>query len=142
MGSFFRKIYFAWNLIKLKKISREFTIYLVIGIISNVISFIIYLLFLMASVNITVSAATGMIAGVLNTYTLGRMFIKERRIDHSNKRLTLFVVYYVLMILLTSHSIELITNLGLIHHYAVWLVCNAIAACCNFLFLSYVALRN
>ena len=96
----------------------------------------------MAAVNIKIAAATGMVAGVVNTYTLGRLFIKEKKVYHSNKRLTLFGVYYALMIFITSYSIEIMNKIWIFHHYVVWFICTVIAAFFNFLFLSYVALRD
>jgi putative flippase GtrA len=115
--------------------------YLIIGVLSNVISFSIFKLFIYLGFVIDISAAIGMILGTLNTYTLGRKFIKDYSINHSNKMAAVFIIYYAFAIYITSSSIELLGSTKYINHNFAWLICNITASLCNFIFLNNIALK-
>ena len=115
--------------------------YLIIGVFSNVISFVIFKVFNYIGVSIDLSAAIGMIIGTLNTYTLGRKFIKDDSINHSNKMASIFIIYYACAIYITSNSIELLGSTKYINDNFAWLICTVSASICNFFFLNNIALK-
>jgi len=113
-----------------------------IGVISNLISFSIFTILILFNFNLKVSAATGMVGGVINTYTLSRFFLKEKIITHSYSRLILFLLYYTLSILITSKSIEYLTVINKINHNVSWVLCVFIASIFNFFFVNEVGLHS
>ncbi len=129
------------SLKSLQKLSKGYIKYLIIGVLSNIISFVIFKVLNYISVSIDLSAAIGMIIGTLNTYTLGRKFIKDYSINHSNKMATVFIVYYACAIYITSNSIELLESTKYVNDDFAWLICTISASVCNFFFLNNVALK-
>jgi putative flippase GtrA len=113
-----------------------------IGVASNLISFSLFTILISFHYKIETSAATGMAAGVINTYTMSRLFLKEKVIRHSISRLILFLSYYTVSILLTSKSIDKITEIYKISHNVSWIFCVFIASIFNFVFVNEVALKN
>ena len=88
------------------------------------------------------SAIFGMLVGIINTYILSRLYIKENIVSHSNKRLFFFIIYYILAIYVTSQSIEILGSLDQIGYNLSWLLCTLIASICNFIFLSFIVLKT
>ena len=126
------------NIIEMSK--YEYFRYLFIGILSNLISFIIFFFLLQLNTNISIASAVGMLTGILNTYTLGRKYIKKQEIAHSHLQLVIFTLYYSVAIFVTSGSIELLSKTTHVNEKFAWLICNVIASLCNFLFISKVTL--
>jgi putative flippase GtrA len=124
-----------------QKISKSYMKYLIIGILSNVISFVIFKIFVYIGFGIDFAAAIGMVFGTLNTYTLGRKFIKDDSINHSNKMAAFFIIYYACAIYITSNTIELLGSTGYINYNFAWLICTIAASICNFIFLNNIALK-
>ena len=91
---------------------------------------------------VDISAIFGMLIGILNTYILGRIYMKDRVVSHSNKRLFFFIIYYFLAIYVTSQSIEFLGNFEQIGTNISWLICTVLASFCNFIFLSYITLKT
>ena len=126
----------------IKKRINQYVTFIVIGIISNIISFAIFNISILTNRSINFSAALGMLAGVINTYTMSRLFLKEKAIDHSNLTMILFLVYYAFAIFLTSNSVEYITKISSIGHNLSWLLCTIVASFFNFIFVSKIGLRT
>lgn len=118
----------------------EYVRYLLIGILSNLLSFIIFYFLIQFNINISFASATGMTIGIFNTYTLGRIYIKNEKIAHSHIQLFIFTVYYSVAVLVTSWFIELLSSTAYMNETVAWLICNLIASICNFLFISKVTL--
>lgn len=125
------KSYYAYKYIK----------FIVIGILSNIVSYALFTLFLWLKFSIDLSASFGMIAGVLNTYLLSRLYLNEKAVNHSNLRMLVFFLYYAIAIFLTSNSIEWLTEKNNINHNISWLMCTIIASFFNFIFVSKIALH-
>lgn len=113
-----------------------------IGVISNLISFFIFTVLILFNFNLKVSAATGMVCGVINTYTMSRFFLKEKIVTHSLSRLISFLIYYSISILITSNSIEHLTVISKINHNVSWVFCVFIASIFNFIFVNEVGLHG
>lgn len=126
----------------LYKLSFEYIRYLFIGITSNLISYFFYRLFISIGFMVGLSSAIGMVIGILNTYTLSRFYMKEEKVNHSNKRLALFGTYYAIMVFLTSSFIQFVSQYSMIGENIGWLIGTIGASVCNFLFLSFVSLKN
>ena len=124
------------------KLSSEYFRYLIIGILSNVISYILFKILVYFGFTIGIASAFGMILGIINTYTLSRFYMKEAKVDHSNKRLALFGTYYAVMVVLTSSFIQFISHFSVIGENLGWLIGTIGASVCNFLFLSFISLKN
>jgi len=110
-----------------KKCINQYVAFVVIGSISNIISFVIFNISIFSNLSINFSAALGMSAGVINTYTMSRLFLKEKAIDHSNRTMLLFLIYYAFAIFVTSNSVEHITRISSIGHNLSWLLCTIVA---------------
>jgi len=126
----------------LQKIFKGYMKYIFIGILSNIVSFLIFKICNYLGIKIDFSAAIGMVFGTLNTYTLGRKFIKEDTINHSNKMATIFIFYYVCSIYITSNSIELLGSTKYINYNFAWLICTILASIFNFIFLKNIAFKS
>jgi hypothetical protein len=114
--------------------------FIFIGILSNIISYILFTLLISLKFNIDISASCGMVAGVFNTYILSRLYLNKSAVVHSNIRMLIFFSYYSVAIFLTSFSIEWLTLIKKIDHNFSWLICTVIASFINFVFVSKIAL--
>lgn len=124
------------------KLHLEYFRYLIIGVTSNVLSYGIFYTLTFCGLTVGVSSAVGMVCGILNTYTLGRKYIREEEVAHTNTRLLVFFIYYVLAVFFTSWMIE---SLSTSQHFAptiAWLICNILISICNFAFIRFVSLRT
>jgi putative flippase GtrA len=124
------------------QLSKRYVRYLIIGVLSNVLSFAIFSACSYLAIRIDVSASIGMTFGILNTYTLGRMFLKEKPVKHSHKTAIIVGTYYFIAILITSRSIELLGSTQLLSYNFSWLSCTIVASIVNFIFLNNYALKN
>lgn len=115
--------------------------FIAIGILSNIVSYILFTIFLWLTFSIDLSAAFGMIAGVVNTYLLSRLYLNERVVKHSNIKMLVFFLYYAIAIFLTSNSIEWMTVAINVNHNISWLICTIVASFFNFIFVSKIALH-
>ena len=116
--------------------------FLIIGVISNVISFFIFYCLVRSGMGISLSSAVGMIFGILNTYTLGRKYIKKKAIAHSNLQLIIFALYYAMAVFLTSLSIAALSSILKGNENIAWLFCTTVASLCNYLFISRITLSQ
>ena len=123
--------YYAYKYIK----------FIIIGIISNIISYTLFKLFLWLKFNLDVSASFGMIAGVANTYLLSRLYLNQVIVKHSNIKMIVFFLYYAVSIFITSNSIEFLTENKNINYNISWLFCTIVASFINFIFVSKIALN-
>jgi len=99
-------------------------------------------MFIWLKFNINLSASFGMIAGVLNTYYLSRLYLKEKVVRHSILRMLNFILYYAIAIYLTSNLIEwLIVKTGIDQNIS-WIICTIVASFCNFIFVSKISLHT
>ncbi len=137
MLNLFKEVFF-----KIKKIDLVFQYfkYLIIGIISNIYSFIIFKIIFFFGFPIDISSIFGMLVGILNTYILGRIYLKKVVVPHSNKKLFFFSIYYATAILITSQAIEIIGSYEYIGYNLAWLYCNVMASILNFIFLNFITL--
>ena len=115
--------------------------FIIIGSLSNIISYILFNIFFYYNFNIEISASFGMTAGVANTYLLSRLYLNQEVVKHSNIKMLVFFLYYALTILITSNSIKWITEITHINHNISWLLCSIIASFFNFIFVSKIALH-
>ena len=76
--------------IKKEDLVFQYFKYLIIGIISNIYSFIIFKMISFLGFPINISSSLGMLVGILNTYILSRIYLKKVIVPHSNKRLFFF----------------------------------------------------
>ena len=83
-----------------------------------------------------------MLVGILNTYILGRIYLKKVVVPHSNKRLFFFSIYYTTAILITSQAIEILGSYEYVSYNLAWLYCNVIASILNFIFLNFITLAT
>ena len=125
-----------------KNIIGQYLKYLVIGIISNVYSFIVFKVFFFLALPVDISSILGMLVGIFNTYILGRIYIKKVIVPHSNKRLFFFTSYYFFAIYLTSQSIRILGSYESINYNFAWLYCTIIASFFNFVFLNFITLKT
>ena len=116
--------------------------YLIIGVISNIYSFVVYKISNFIGFEVDISSIYGMLVGIFNTYILSRIYMKESVVLHSNKRLFFFLIYYILAIYVTSQSIEILGNIDTIGNNISWLFCTIVASICNFIFLSFITLKT
>ena len=131
---------FILNYVK-NKLFIEYTNYLIIGIISNIISFIVFKILSFLNFGIDFAAIIGMLLGIFNTYVLSRIYMKPFIVQHSNKKLFIFITYYASSIYVISQLIVYFGSFPAIGYNIAWLVCNIIASFCNFLFISFVTLK-
>ena len=123
-----------------KLLELQYIRYLIIGILSNIISFFIFYCLVHSGLGIGVSSAIGMIFGILNTYTLGRKYIKKKAIAHSNLQLIVFGFYYAVAVFLTSLSISTLSLILEGNENLAWVLCTIAASLCNYLFISIITL--
>ena len=104
MLNLFKEVFF-----KIKKIDLVFQYfkYLIIGIISNIYSFIIFKIIFFFGFPIDISSIFGMLVGILNTYILGRIYLKKVVVPHSNKKLFFFQFTMQLQYLLQVRQLKL-----------------------------------
>ena len=128
--------------IKKKDVVFQYFKYLIIGIISNIYSFTIFKIISFLEFPINISSIFGMLVGILNTYILGRIYLKKVVVPHSNKRLFFFSIYYTTAILITSQAIEILGSYEYVSYNLAWLYCNVIASILNFIFLNFITLAT
>lgn len=109
--------------------------YILIGILSNIISFVIFYIFVNVGIQTAISSGIGMIAGILNTYTMSRLYLNSKPTKHTILKLIIFFSYYGIAIYITSTSIEALAKAGFTSLNVSWIVCNLIASLVNFVFI-------
>ena len=66
--------------------------YLIIGVISNIYSFVVYKTSIFIGIEVDISSVYGMLVGIFNTYILSRIYMKESVVLHFNKRVFCFLI--------------------------------------------------
>ena len=125
-----------------KDILLQYLKYLVIGVISNIYSFIVFKIFFFLGIPIDISSILGMLVGIFNTYILGRIYIRKVIVPHSNKRLFFFTSYYFFAIYLTSQAIKILGAYESIGYNFAWLYCTIIVSFFNFIFINFITLKT
>lgn len=117
--------------------SLELARYLFVGIGSNVINFIVYLLCYSIGISLFVSSAAGYSAGLIVSYHFGRIWVFGRKFDMSKRNVVRFTAVYVVGGLGMSALIELLEKTMGIDYRVSWLFGAGFAAVNNFLGLKW-----
>ena len=120
-------------------LSEQIIKFFCVGLISNLISFLTYII-LINNFNLSIffSAITGQILGLISNYFLNSRLVFRKRLDFKFKMV--FLIYYLSAIYLVGKAIEILSN---IFDYRIsWLLCVVVATISNFIFLKFVAFKK
>ena len=113
--------------------------FLCVGLISNFISFLTYIILInIMKISIFFSAISGQIFGVISNYFLNSRFVFRKKLDFQFKMV--FLIYYLSAIYLVGKLIEVISNI--LDYRISWLLCVVVASIFNFIFLKFVTFKR
>lgn len=116
--------------------------FLIVGVGSNVINFIVYLLVYSIGVSLFAASVAGYIAGLFFSYHFGRIWVFGRRFDVSKKNVIRFVAVYVVGGLGMSIIIEvLVRTIGLDYRLS-WFIGAVFAVINNFVGIKWLVFNR
>lgn len=123
-----------------KKLFSQIVGFLISGGTANLVSFVSYIsLFKIINLNIFISSVIGQILGVLTNYIITSRFVFMKKLVFKMK--TVFLSYYLITIYIVGILIQTLNNNN-IEYRLSWLLSILPAACCNFLFLKFIAYKR
>ena len=116
--------------------------YLLVGVVSNLVNFVIYYLFYRFGVPLLVASSVGYLSGLGISYTLGRLWIFDEKFTYSKRMFFSFLFVYAVggigMSLLTLFSIKVC---GLDYRIG-WIIGALFAVVNNFMGQKYFAFKK
>lgn len=117
--------------------SLELARYLFVGIGSNIINFIVYLLCYSVGISLFFSSAAGYSAGLIVSYHFGRVWVFGQKFDMSKQNVIRFAAVYIVGGLGMSALIEMLSKTMGLDYRISWLFGACFAVVNNFLGLKW-----
>ena len=111
--------------------------YLFVGVGSNVINFVVYLIFCTIGVSLFMSSLTGYAVGLFVSYHFGRIWVFGKKFDISKQNLIRFAAVYAIGGLGMSALIELLDKTAGLDYRISWIFGACFAVVNNFVGLKY-----
>lgn len=115
----------------MKKTFNQFKRYLIVGICSTLINFIVYRILLFFTKIILFSSILGYLSGLINSYIFARLWVFNNKKIKISKTIIYFCLIYFLGGLLNTLTIFYLNKFG-IEYQLSWLIGNSIAVFNNF----------
>ena len=135
MNKFFNTIFY---LIKQQSIQR----FLLMGVLSNAINFVVYYALINFNVNLSLSSILGYLAGLICSYHLGRVWVFGQRFDINSKSILFFGIVYFLGSVWMTGIINLMVNHLSIDYKISWFFGAGTAAVNNYLGMRFFAFKK
>lgn len=135
MNKFFNTIVY---LIKQQDVQR----FLLMGVLSNAINFVVYYALININVNLSLSSILGYGAGLICSYHLGRVWVFGQRFDINSKSILFFGIVYFLGSVWMTVIINLMVNYLSIDYKISWFFGAGAAAVNNYLGMKFLAFRK
>ena len=135
MNKFFNTILY---LIKQQDVQR----FLLMGVLSNAINFVVYYALININVNLSLSSILGYVAGLICSYHLGRVWVFGKRFDINSKSILFFGIVYFLGSVWMTGIINLMVNYLSIDYKISWIFGAGTAAVNNYLGMRFLAFRK
>ena len=125
-------------LIKQQDIQR----FVLMGVLSNALNFVVYYALINTNVNLSFSAILGYVAGLICSYHLGRVWVFGQRFDINSKSILFFGIVYFLGSVWMTGIINLLVNHLSIDYKISWIFGAGTAAINNYLGMRFLAFRK
>ena len=135
MNKFFNTIFY---LTKQQDVQR----FLLMGVLSNAINFVVYYALIIINVNLSLSSILGYVAGLICSYHLGRIWVFGQRFDINSKSILFFGIVYFLGSFWMTGIIILMVNYLSIDYKISWIFGAGTAAVNNYLGMRFLAFRK
>ena len=135
MNKFFNTIFY---LTKQQDVQR----FLLMGVLSNAINFVVYYALININVNLSLSSILGYVAGLICSYHLGRVWVFGKRFDINSKSILFFGIVYFLGSVWMTVIIDLMVNHLSIDYKISWFFGAGTAAVNNYLGMKFLAFRK
>ena len=135
MNKFFNTILY---LIKQQDVQR----FLLMGVLSNAINFVVYYSLININVNLSLSSILGYVAGLICSYHLGRVWVFGQRFEINSKSILFFGIVYFLGSVWMTGIINVMVNYLSIDYKISWIFGAGTAAVNNYLGMRFLAFRK
>ena len=116
--------------------------FLLMGVLSNAINFVVYYALININVNLSLSSILGYVAGLICSYHLGRVWVFGQRFDINSKSILFFGIVYFLGSVWMTGIINLMVNYLSIDYKISWIFGAGTAAVNNYLGMKFLAFRK
>lgn len=116
--------------------------FLLMGVLSNAINFVVYYALVNINVNLSLSSILGYVAGLICSYHLGRVWVFGQRFDINSKSILFFGIVYFLGSVWMTGIINLMVNYLSIDYKISWFFGAGAAAVNNYLGMKFLAFRK
>ena len=116
--------------------------FLLMGVLSNAINFVVYYALININANLSLSSILGYVAGLICSYHLGRVWVFGQRFDINSKSILFFGIVYFLGSVWMTGIINLMVNYISIDYKISWFFGAGIAAVNNYLGMKFLAFRK
>jgi putative flippase GtrA len=121
---------------------QEIQRFLLMGVLSNAINFVVYYTSININVNLSLSSILGYAAGLICSYHLGRVWVFGQRFDINSKSILFFGIVYFLGSVWMTGIINLMVNYLFIDYKISWIFGAGTAAVNNYLGMKFLAFRK
>lgn len=111
--------------------------FIIIGSLSNLVNFTIYIISNYLFENLIISSILGYISGIYFSYHFGRTWVFGKIYGYSRFNLLKFYSIYILGLILMTSIIELMTNFYFYDYRISWLIGATVAFINNFIGTKY-----
>jgi len=135
MNKFFNAILYLMN-------QQDIQRFLLMGLLSNAINFVVYYALINIHVNLSFSAILGYVAGLICSYHLGRVWVFGQRYEINSKSILFFGIVYLLGSVWMTGIINVMVNYLSIDYKISWIFGAGTAAVNNYLGMRFLAFRK
>ena len=129
-------------LLFIRKNKSQIIKFIITGLLSSALNFIVYYVFYKLNVNINIASFSGYIIGIINSFVFSNIWIFS---GSRYKKLNKTFIYFILIYFLGGIEMTIIINLG-INYFAnyklAWLFGAGIAAINNYLGSKFFIFKN
>ena len=115
----------------MKKTIKQFNRYVIVGIFSTLINYLIYNSLFFLSKLIVLSSAIGYAAGLINSYIFGKQWVFKQKEKLYDKTFYKFIIVYLMGGILNSLTIFFLDKLHF-QYVLSWIIGNGLAILNNF----------
>ena len=130
------------NIFLKNELSLHFRRFIIIGIISNIINFFIYLIIIGFFNSLFVGSVLGYISGLLFSFHFGRTWVFNNHYKNEYTIKIKFILIYLFGLILMSSIIEFLTNKFLIDYRISWLCAALIVFLSNFVGSKWIVFKK
>ena len=120
----------------------EFSRYLVVGVGSNIVNFMCYLVLYSMGISLYFASFVGYISGLYFSYMYGRIWVFGRRFSASKYRLFLFISVYFVGGVIMSTVISFLNGELSIDYRICWIIGASLAVLNNFFGQKLIVFRK